>query len=417
MKRRTAWGLLTCALFLLCPYAGMGQELKRMSRQTTDYFSTVSMLILYVEPDETERFSQAWTDIKAMLSQIDQAVSLSRPDSDISRFNALACGESVAVSDITADILRTAMDVYVRTDGLYDPTVYPLVDLWGFSPRFNRNTYVPSMPYDRAYADSMLPLPDEAHIRALLPLVGLDGIRLYRQDGQWRLQKNTPSIQLEGVTIHAQMDLGGIAKGYACDRVKQYLDEHSLKKGHFVCGESSMAILARPTQDGLYDLTLGKPRPGSNDRSSYATLSVRDMTLSTSSDATHAYMIDGVRYCHIIDPRTGRPVNPPNDKEQRGAASITLLCGCAAFGDAMSTALFLMTPQEAAAYMSIQLRGDQAVAVYYRTGADTLEVMTTLPDEAMVYNDPAYLPASHMEENGLLCYTGAFFSLDSSEDL
>ena len=171
-----------------------------------------------------------------------------------------------------------------------------------------------------------------------------------------------------------------------------------------------MVILSRPTEDGLYTLALGKPRPGQNRESSYASLRVRDVTLSTSSDATHAYVIDGIRYCHIIDPRTGWPVGTPEQGVQRGAASITLLSDRAAFSDAMSTALFLMPPQEAAAYAFWNLSDTQYVAVYYQGGTDTFEVVTNLPDGAVLFLDPAYRPASHVEADGMPRYTGAFFS-------
>lgn len=381
---------------------------KLMSRHTDAYFSTVSALFLYDEPEESEHFAQIWTDVKSILEEIEQTVSLSFPDSDISRFNVLSCGESLPVSSITAEILSIAFHVYEETGGLYDPTVYPLVDLWGFSPRFNRNTYAPVMPYDRSYQDSRLPLPDDGDIQALLPLVGLDGIRLYKQSGSWYLEKNTPSITLNGFTIQAQLDLGGIAKGYACDRIRNYLLEQGYTMGHFVCGDSSMAILSRPTDDGLYNLTLGKPRPGNSRDSHYASIRIRDTALSTSSDATHAYTVDGVRYCHIIDPRTGYPMNMPEGGVQRGAASITLLCESAAFGDAMSTALCLLPPNEAAAYISKYLSGSLCTMAYYHSGADTLEVMTNAP--ALTLTDSAYIPASQIDDHGTLRYIGSFFS-------
>ena len=383
-------------------------EPKLMSRHTDAYFSTVSALFLYEEPENTDRFAETWTQVKSLLQEIEQTVSLSFEDSDISRFNALPSGESMQISPITADILSVAFDVHAKTGGLYDPTVYPLIDLWGFSPRFNRNTYAPVMPYDRAYQDGRLPLPEDSDVQALRPLVGLDGIRLYALDDGWYLEKNTPSITLDGVVIPAQLDLGGIAKGYACDRVRACLLEQGYTMGHFVCGDSSMAILSRPSEDGMYALTLGKPRPGSSRDSHYASLRVRDTALSTSSDATHAYTAGGVRYCHIIDPRTGYPMNMPQDAIQHGAASVTLLCESAAFGDAMSTALCLMPPEQAAAYISERLADTLCTIVYYRSDADTLEVMTSAPN--LTLNDDDYLLSSQTDSSGTLRYTGSFFS-------
>lgn len=408
---------LFCLLILqlISSAVSASAELKLMSRQTDDYFSTVSALFLYDEPTNADRFAQTWQQVKNILEEIEQTVSLSFPDSDISRFNALSCGESMPVSEITAEILTVALDVHEKTGGLYDPTVYPLVDLWGFSPRFNSQTYAPVMPYDRAYEAGKIPLPAACDVASLLPLVGLDGIRLYQQNGEWRLEKNTPPAVINGVTIQAQLDLGGIAKGYACDLIKAYLRKQGYSMGHFVCGDSSMSILSRPTGDGAYSLTLGKPRPGSGGERHYAAIRVRDVSLSTSSDATHSYMRDGIRYCHIIDPRTGYPMNMPQSGLQCGAASVTLLCESAAFGDAMSTALCLMQPQEAAAYISEHLSGALCTLAYYRSDMDTLEVMTNAPASSITLADPSYIPASAIDETGTLRYTGSFFSLPPTE--
>ena len=396
-----------CLLLALLALPALSESVpKQMRKQTSEYFHTVSALFLYDDPENTTRFEETWTLIKEILAQVENAVSLSVPDSDIARFNALPAGQTLEVSPITAAIMHTAIGAYEETGGLYDPTVYPLVDLWGFSPRFNTNAYHPQLPYDRAYENGRLPLPDEAHIRALLPLVGLSGISLDEREGHFYLTKHTPSVQLGGVAIHAQLDLGGIAKGYACDLIHRLLRDRGYTMGHFVCGDSSMAILSRP--DGAYKLNLGKPRAGSNRETHFATVTVRDKTLSTSSDSRHAYAVDGVRYCHIIDPRTGYPINMPQGGIQKGAASITLLSSSAARSDAITTALCLMRPQEAAAFAGEHLAGDDLIITLYASDSDTLEVVHSLANDAITLSDPAYLPAS--EADGSLRYTGSFFA-------
>ena len=399
-------------LSLLCPSALGEGKLKQMRKQTSDYFGTVSALFLYDTPDNAARFESTWTQVKEILSQVEQAVSLSVPDSDISRFNALPSGETLPVSHITAAIMQTAIDAHAITGGLYDPTVYPLVDLWGFSPRFNTGSYCPTLPYDRAYKNGRLPLPDDAHVRALLPLVGLRGITLQEQEGRFYLTKHTPSIMIGGTVIHAQLDLGGIAKGYACDLVKDYLQQAGYTYGHFVCGDSSMAILSRP--DGAYNLNLGKPRAGSNRDSHFSTVSVSGRMLSTSSDSRHAYLYDGVRYCHIIDPRTGYPINMPQHGIQKGAASITLLSASAARSDAITTALCLMSPHESLRFAHAHLPDDEMIISLYSSQSDTLEVIHTLDAERFTLSDPAYQSVCARSENGELVYTGSFFG-DSSE--
>jgi len=377
------------SLLLMVPCAS-AHQVKLMARQTDEYFMTASALFLYAEEDKAQHYQETWTLVKQTLGEIEQAVSVSIPESDVARFNALSCGEEIEITSLTADILKIAKDVHALSGGLYDPTVYPLVDLWGFSPRFNRNFYMPVMPYDRTYENGRLPLPDAQHVEALLPLVGLNGIELREENGKYYLKKNTPSVIIDGTVIHAQLDLGGIAKGYACDRVLDLLQSRGYTMGHFVCGGSSMALLSRPQGDGTYALTLHKPRPGQNTGTHFATLRTRDVTLSTSADYNHSFTSDGVIYCHIIDPRTGYPINMPDESGiQQGIAAATLLFESAAYGDALTTVLCILGPQEASAFLD-QIPQSTAVLALYRSGCDAYQVISNAVPDVLNIDDPAY---------------------------
>ena len=411
MRKRMCCSI--CAALLLLFAASPASGAAIMSRYTDEYFSTVSALFLYTEDESA--FETAWQAVKQTLGQIQAAVSLSEPTSDISRFNRLAYGESCSISGTTARLLEIAREAYEATGGLYDPTVYPLVDLWGFSPRFNQSAYHPSQPYDRAYVGGKLPLPQQRYIRALQKLVGMDGIVL-SGDAQrgWTLTKNTPPVVVGGETFQAQLDLGGIAKGYACDMVTSLLSEMGFTQGHFVCGGSSLSLMSRP--EGAYALTLAKPRTGQNDESHFATLYVRDTTVSTSSDANHTYTQDGVIYCHIIDPRTGYPINmPQGETPQRGIASTTLLGANAAYNDAVGTALCVMGPEAAMEYINESLKEQFAVMVFFETGHARLEVFTNLPDCAFALEDAAYLQASAIAPDGQVDYVGSLFAAPAAQ--
>lgn len=108
-----------------------------------------------------------------------------------------------------------------------------------------------------------------------------------------------------------------IAKGFACDLVTERLAQMGFTEGHFVCGGSSISLLSRP-EGGDYGLTLAKPRTGRSSESYFATVFARNTTVSTSSDANHTYTLDGVIYCHIIDPRTGYPTICPRRASRSG---------------------------------------------------------------------------------------------------
>ena len=383
-------------LILLLLTASAQMEAKLMTRQTMDYFSTVSALLLYVEEGEEEAIEQVWAQVKETLGEIESAVSVSDPSSDIARFNALSCGEEIEVSAITADLMRTAREAFDLTGGLYDPTIYPLVDLWGFSPRFNDYFYRPSLPYDRSFDNGQLPLPDSKYIDALLSLVGLDGIRLMERDGQTWLRKETPDIEIEGVSIQAQLDLGGIAKGYACDRVIALLRDNGFTQGHFVCGGSSLSVMSRPSDDGMYELTLVKPRQTSNEGKHYATVRVRDIGVSTSVDVSQSFVLDGVTYCHIIDPRTGWPINMPDEGDvQSGLAGATMLGDNAALCDALTTALLVMGPEDAMDFLD-QNDIKNTALVGFRSDDNTFVVMGDMP--GLTISDPAYIKTGNSRQ-------------------
>ena len=168
-----------------------------------------------------------------------------------------------------------------------------------------------------------------------------------------------------------------------------------------------MAFLSRP--DGApFTVAAGKPRPGQDSGQDYASFPAKNTTLSTSSDVSHSYRgEDGVLYCHIIDPRTGCPLNTPAEGgAQKGAASVSLLADSAALGDALTTALCLMGPEEALRLLAG--RPEMMVMAVYRDGREELELVTNMAPETLRVLDGSCLPASEAEEDGTFRYTGSY---------
>ena len=397
--KRLFCAVLLCAL--LTAFFPARAASRPFTRTSSDYFGTVSMLCLYSD----EGAEEIWREVKDLLESIDETVSVSRPGSDIARLNEAEAGTAVPVSALTADIWQRAREAHELTGGLYDPTVFPLVDLWGFSPRFNQKAYQPSLPYDRPLKDGQPVPPAGEDVAALLPLVGMEGFVLLEQGGQWLIRKDTPAVAVAGTPVRAQADLGGIAKGYACDRVSALLREKGITEGYFVCGGSSIVFLSRP-EGGSFSVAAGKPRPGKNEGNDYASFSARDTALSTSSDISHSYRgEDGRLYCHIIDPRTGCPLNAAEaEGAQTGAASVTLLSESAALGDALTTALCLMGPGEALSFLSG--REEKMVMAVCSAGREEIEVVTNLGWDQLSILDEAYVPASTRGKDGEFRYTG-----------
>ena len=124
--------------------------------------------------------------------------------------------------------------------------------------------------------------------------------------------------------------------------------------------------------------------------------------------------MDGVRYSHLIDPRTGRPVNMPSEGVQSGLCSVTVLGESAACCDALSTALMVMGPQAAVNFMNRpDMAGISYVMIGYRDGAGYCERITNLKQEEYELLDPErFLLCSDTDSTGRVVYTGTFFDGD-----
>lgn len=378
------------------------------SKVTTAHFGTVCSLVVFddfSDPAAESRFERAWRDVKELLSEIENAVSVSIESSDIARFNALVCGESIEIGEHTANILQIAKRAFADTDGLYDPSVFPLVDLWGFSPRFSE------IGSGEAISGSYP--PEEEYIDAFAALADFSGIRL-SGGGElpWRLEKAIPAVSVNGRRYEAQLDLGGIAKGYAADACARIMREQGYEYGYFSCGGSSLSLLSgRESEEHIFRLGMKKPRGLTGGDISYITVPAARCGLSTSGDYDHCRIMDGTRYCHILDPDSGWPANTPAaEGSQRGIATATVIGENAAYTDCLSTALCLMTPPEALAFINDRLEDYQVVLVFYDTAAERCEIVTNLPEGSYTVDDESYLPASRMDEQGMIRYTGQIFA-------
>lgn len=387
------------------------------SSQTVAYFSTVSSLILYddfSDPANVLRFEATSAEIDRILDRINKAVSLSVTTSDLSRFNALAFGESMPISSDTASMCKVARDVFDATGGMFDPTILPLVDLWGFTPRFNKTDYAPGLAYDRTRNETGFDLPDEKFIAAFLSLVDFSKVVLTgNEQTGYTLTKLIPPVLVDGVQYNAQLDFGGIAKGYAVDCVTELLHDRGYAFGSFSCGGSSIVLLqnasARSRENGTYRYNLGlsKPRKGPLDESVYMSVATKDVRLSSSGDYDHSYLQNGIIYSHIINPKTGYPMNTPAKENQKGIAVLTVLSGNADYDDAMTTALCVMGFEHALRFCNENLKGYQMTMVLYNTAQPFYEVITNIPAEDFTISDPDYVLASHLDANEQIVYDGS----------
>lgn len=411
--------LVLLSLFIPAQAQEIPAAYKSKTRVTMGAFGTVSSLCLYddySQPGALARYDRVWEEIKRILEELDMLLSVSIPSSEIAQFNALESGEEMPISNQTAEVFAIARKMYDQTQGHFDPAVYPLVDLWGFSPRF-RLEEGEDMPYDRPWKEGTRPMPEQKYIDGFLKLTGLEGI-LLQGDAQsgYTLRKNTPSVTIDGVTYHAQIDLGGIAKGYAADIVAQMLEAEGYEYGYFSCGSSSMRLMksasagAKKTGNTAFSLQVRNPRRGEEGGDAYALVKAMDQSLSSSGDYDDNYETPGGMACHIIHPKTGYPLNFASDGVQRGVSTVTLLSGSAAEDDALTTALCLMGPAGAIEYINKNLRGHSVALVLYRADSDIYEVVTNIPEGGLEILEDEFVIASRVDDQGNVVYTGGLFS-------
>lgn len=294
-KKRIAVGclsLLTAAGITGC------QNQKEPVTKHGFYFDTVIQITLYDDSKESlidECFDMAET--------FQQTISKTEPDSDIYKLNH-ANGEPVTVSDDTLALLETGQRYYSLSGGSFDITIGALADLWDV--KNNPGT-----------------LPSTEEIEEALSTTGWENIQI---SGSQVTLKNPDT----------QLDLGGIAKGYMADRMKEYLNAHGIREGFINLGGN--VLLLGPKSSGE-PYTIGIQKPFSPDGTPMFTVKPTDGTVVSSGIYQRYFEKDGRIYHHILDPATGYPY-------ENGLLSVTILCPASVDGDALSTTCFSLGLKE-----------------------------------------------------------------------
>lgn len=319
--------------------------------------------------DETDEAT--WAQIRQALTNVEQSVSVSDGKSAIAKFNAADAGAKIEVDQTAYDLLTLAKDIYEKTDGAYNPAVGNLIDLWGFSPRFSDSSnYEPQYPYDRKKPNEVL--PDAEYVESFLSLSDFSQVILSEEDGKYYVLKPDCKIEEEyegqKFTYTMQLNLGGIGKGYAVDEADRVIRAAGYEYGYFNLGGSSMTVLKDPREeDHAYAWEIGvvNPRREINNGNSFMSVIEKDICLSSSGDYNQYYELDGKRYSHIINPKTGYPVNSePENGNGSGIVCASVFGLSAAEGDATTTALMVMGKEKAIEYISEYLSGVDVCFVY-----------------------------------------------------
>jgi thiamine biosynthesis lipoprotein len=231
-----------------------------------------TVLEITLEGLEPQPSAKALDDLYEVATRLDRLLSIYRPESDISRLNRTAGHGSQQVDPEVVEILELAMAYSELTRGAFDVTIGPLVDLW------------------LEAADRNAP-PSAAELAAARQRVGTDRISVVSGD--------EVSLAEEGM----KLDLGGIAKGYALDRMLPLLERHGIESALLNFGQSSTWAVGAPVGSAGWRLLVSGPE------GRFAGLiTLRDQALSVSGSQGQWVEIGGRRYGHIIDPRSGEPL-------------------------------------------------------------------------------------------------------------
>lgn len=360
MKLKTILCALAAAFTILI--SGCSSKEAEFAHYSNIYyvFNTYAVLSLYDDFEEGGKSYNAAieldNEVNSLLSELESSLSASEESSYVYKFNAAEAGATVEIDEHTYNVLQIAYDMYEETDGYYNPAVYYSVDLYGFTARFNGSATGEVMPYDRD--DPTTQLPEEKYITAFKQLAEhFSDIKIYEENGSYYAVKPEYTVTVEGVTYSLALDLGGIGKGYAADLVDGLIDSYGFENSYFIFGSSSMNINGSAiSTDGKWELNVQNPRGDDY----FMSVRVRDAAVSVSGDNNQYYELGGKRYCHIIDPTTGSPID---------TGIITAVCigGTAADGDARTTAICAMGKDRAIEYMQ---KSSLSIAFLYYDGTD-----------------------------------------------
>ena len=250
-------------------------------------------------------------------AQLDRVVAQMRtwePGSDISRYNRAASGHWQALPDDFWRVLLAAHAVAERSGGAFDPTVGPLVALWGFGA-------------DARHRDP----PDAAQVARVAAHCGWQRLQL---DAQAQALLQPGGLQL---------DLSAIAKGYGVDAVSRWLHGQGIEAALVEVGGELHGRGRKPDGQPWRVLVESAPDEDAGSGQPPRVLALDDLAVATSGDRWHRYEHDGVSYSHTLDPRRHAPV-------ARAAAAVTVLHREAMLADAWATALTVMGAEQGCAF-------------------------------------------------------------------
>lgn len=253
------------------------------------------------------------------LNRIDLSMSTYKSESELSQFNRLPAGEQMTASTGLWDVLQTSRKVWQQSGGAFDPSVGPIVDLWGFGPV--------------ATGDR---IPGDDEINQALANSGFEHLVI------------DDDTRVIGKQLPIRIDLSAVAKGYAVDQVADLLEMLALPD-YLVEVGGEMRVSGLNPKGQPWRIAIEKPDAFGQVEE---VIGLQQGAVATSGDYRNYFEKDGQRYSHSIDPRTGRPIT-------HRLASVTVISERCSDADAWATAFLVMGDKAA-----LEIANQQSLAVY-----------------------------------------------------
>ena len=262
-----------------------------------------------VMTDDQPRLRELSKGIEQELEKVDAAMSTWRDDSELSLFNARADqSQWQEISPGFHAVLSRSLEIAELTDGAFDVTVGPVVNLWGFGPEARPET-----------------VPSDQELSKVLSAIGYEHLEL---------QSSPHAVKSE---VRQYVDLSAIAKGYAVDAVAEFLERQGVA-AYLVEIGGEVSVKGRKPNGDLWRLAIEEPV--SEQRQINRVIALDDRAMATSGDYRNYYESEGQRFSHTIDPKDGRPI-------EHNLASVTVIAEDCMTADALATAFNVMGPEKA----------------------------------------------------------------------
>ena len=262
------------------------------------------------------------SEIHDILFQVNNQMSTYQDNSELSKINFSKSTDWINISNDLYTVISTALLISNKSGGAFDITIGPVVNLWGFGPGEHKQ----KIPSVEELAETL------------------------SSTGDWNLHLRQYPYALRKDKADIYIDLSGIAKGYAVDKIAARLDQAKIKNYMVEIGGE---IKAKGLNDQNMPWQIGIEKPVVNERKVQDVVKLDNLAMATSGDYRNFFDVNGKRYSHTIDPKTGWPV-------AHRLTSVTVFHESAMYADAMATALLVLGPET-----GMQLANQEGLATLF----------------------------------------------------